>query len=123
VCCDNKITLGVNSPFFNTFGWSKLQVLSFLKRIGVRVFDLWIQSEPEYESIEGFGFDLTPKPATDLDSRPNPKDSVKFNNNKQIHSLFVDFLLQLKILYLAILNCFAFIALAWQESVVFQHTM
>ena len=30
--------------------------MPFLKRFGVRAFDFWIWSEPEYESIEGFSF-------------------------------------------------------------------
>ena len=45
----------------------------FFKGFGVRVFDYWIRSKLEYESIEGFGLDLT----QNSDSRPIPKDSVK----------------------------------------------
>jgi hypothetical protein len=53
-----------------------VRALSFLKDSGFGFSTSGFQSEPEYESIEEFGFGLTPKPATD--SRPNPKYSVKF---------------------------------------------
>ena len=62
----------------NTFGWSEVRALFFLKRFGVRVFDFWILSEPAHKSIKGVSVsDLTPNPVTDSDSRQNPKDWVK----------------------------------------------
>ena len=66
----------VNSPFLILLVGAKCERCLF-NGFGVRVFDIWIRSEPEYESIEGFSFGLTPKPSKDSDSRPNLKDSVK----------------------------------------------
>ena len=51
--------------------------LSFLKRFGVQAFDFWICPNSKMNLFWDLVSDLTSKPDTDSDSRPNPKDSVK----------------------------------------------
>ena len=54
-----------------------MRYLPFLKGFGVRVSDFWIRSKPNPNLFRDSDSDLTSKPATDSDSRPNLKDSVK----------------------------------------------
>ena len=71
------VLLWVNSPFFKLLVGAKCLRCPFLKDSGFGHLTFGFGPNPNTNLFQDSVSDLTSKPATDSDLRPNPKDSVK----------------------------------------------